>query len=210
MTRSQVLATEKEALGFYLSDHPLSGTDGLFKKWVTCSIRDLGAQEHKKRVILAGIVSSLRELITKKGTRMGFVQLEDLTGTAELVVFPDVFAKAETFLKGETPILVGGVLEKDGESLKILVDQVTDSQELSAKVKRFTVRWNADFHERVKDFVSVLKSNPGGTRVQSRVRLPEVGQEALVEWEGGITLNQKFLDELQLLTDEKDFFEVQL
>src|SRR5690606_32628893 len=62
-SRRLELAYEKETLGFFLSDHPLNGMDHLFRNWITCSLSELPEQTAKKRVVVAGLVDGLREVI---------------------------------------------------------------------------------------------------------------------------------------------------
>ena len=124
--RTTTLAFEKEVLGFYLSDHPLNGYEKLASVWTNGNLgtiaedirkkkqaaEDAGTpplsdrdkrREPKRRVILSGIIAEFKEMITKKGTRMAFGKLEDLHGSCELVIFPDVFAKHEADLKSDKP-----------------------------------------------------------------------------------------------------------
>jgi DNA polymerase-3 subunit alpha len=148
------LALEKEVLGFYLSDHPLQGSASLSALWQTCEIANLvsywerrgeisppsppeGVRQKdfgKPRVMLSGIMSEFRELITKKGTRMAFGRLEDLSGSVELVIFPDVYAKTEPFFKEERPLLLGGLLEVENQGAKVIVDTVTTLEEMLMKI----------------------------------------------------------------------------
>ena len=124
-SKSQMLAGEKEVLGFYLSDHPLNGYEGILKPFITGPIGNLEQiEEKKKKVIVGGLVASYREFITKKGTRMAFGQMEDLSGTVELIIFPDVYAKVEELLKEEKPVLVTGSFERDDRGEKILVEKL--------------------------------------------------------------------------------------
>ena len=210
--RSQLLAAEKETLGFYLSDHPLAGMDGLYKKWITCEIADLVKQDHKKRVVIAGLVSTYKELITKKGTRMCFSQLEDLSGSIELITFPDVFAKVENILKPDSALLVGGILEKENDAVKIIVEQVTSLNEASKKIKRLTIKWNADLQQNAESFSEVLKKHPGPIQVWLDIQLSDIGKRAVMELKdpGGVTVDQSLLDDLYSLTTDKNFFEVSL
>ena len=116
MTR---LSYEKEVLGFFLSDHPLNGMENVYRRWTSHGVDQLGEVEHKKKVTVAGMITERREIITKKGTRMAFAQIEDLSASLELIVFPDTFASFESIFKEEVPVLVTGTLEnKEEEKLQ--------------------------------------------------------------------------------------------
>lgn len=208
--RGARLAYEKEVLGFYLSDHPLSGYTGLYKVWTTCTVENLKNQEHKKRVVLAGLITSIRDLITKKGTRMAFAQLEDLTGQVELVVFPDAFVKAEAPLKSDQPVLLGGTLEKDGESCKILVDRVGILEEVLRKSKHMTLRIDASMQDRLGPLSDVLKRFPGATGVELEIELPDLQKTVTMDVTEpqGIDPTQEFFENLHGLFGRTDFVEI--
>ena len=137
--RSSCLAYEKEVLGFYLSDHPLNGIKGFIPKWASHTMEDLLNEKSKSMVRVVGMVTTLREIITKKGTRMAFGKFEDLTGSAELVVFPDTFAEFEMDLKSEGAILVSGTLEREEKTCKILVNKIERVEKLLSQAKRVFV-----------------------------------------------------------------------
>lgn len=208
--RGARLAYEKEVLGFYLSDHPLSGYTGLYKVWTTCTVSELKNQDHKKRVVLAGLITSVRDLITKKGTRMAFAQLEDLTGQVELVVFPDVFVKAEAPLKSDLPVLLGGTLEKDGDSCKILVDRVGILEEVLRKSKHMTLRIDASMQDRLGLLSEVLKKFPGSTGVDLEIELPDLQKTVTMEVSEplGIDPTQAFFENLHGLFGRTDFVQI--
>lgn len=72
-------------------------------------------------VRICGIVSAFKEITTKKGDRMGFVTIEDLTGSVEITVFSDIYALASPLLKSDDPLLVVGKLEKGEKGCKVLI-----------------------------------------------------------------------------------------
>lgn len=211
-TRAASLAYEKETLGFYLSDHPLKGLEGLFKMWTTGEISQLIQQEHKKRVILAGLIVQFRELITRKGTRMAFAQLEDLSGSVELVVFPDVFAKAEITLKSEQALLVGGTLEKEAESegCKIIVDSVSSLEEVSKKSKRLVFRIDESMQKDLPMLKEVLQRYPGQTGVTFELKLESLNRTVLMNLAepAGVSPSGELFENIHGIFGRTDFFEV--
>ena len=97
----------------------LTGREGWANspKWAiaTCDTAGLSERADKEEVSLCGIVAGLKELVTKKGDRMAFVTLEDLSGFVELVIFPEVYAAAADLLKSEEPLLVRGTVDAGEE-----------------------------------------------------------------------------------------------
>ena len=222
-TRVARLAYEKEVLGFYLSDHPLAGLDGLYKNWTTSTIGRLKDADPGKRAVVAGIVSSLREIISKKGSRMAFGQLEDLTGSVELIVFPEAFAKNENDLKDERPLLVGGKLEREGDACKILVDRVGRLDDVLKKSKLMTIRLSAlvgpmpdgaeaalanGAGDKLETLSEVLRKHPGGVKVGVEIELPELRRVVTLDLEDGVEPTSAFFDEVQGAFGRADFMEI--
>lgn len=136
-----LLSHEKEALGFYVTGHPLARHADAIKSFATCEISDLNERTDKEQVRICGIVSGVKELVTKKGDRMAFVTLEDLTGSLELVVFPEVYAASMELIKGEEPIIVSGELDVGEEACKLLASDITLLREVrKTMAKRVRIR----------------------------------------------------------------------
>jgi len=119
------LRKEKEALGFYITGHPLDRFKEEVKRFTTCSIQDLSGLHDKSRVRLAGVVEKLKIKRTKRGDKMAILSLEDPTGSTEVVLFPDVFDRYSPHLKGDEPLLITGTAEMDDNAAKILAQEVT-------------------------------------------------------------------------------------
>lgn len=208
--RMAQLSFEKEVLGFYLSDHPLSGYEHYCRRWMETTIGDLKDVPHKKRIALVGLVASIRELITKKGTRMAFLQLEDLSGTIELVVFPDAFAKSEMIIKQEQPLLVTGTLEKDGDAQKIIVEKVELLNNVLQSAKSVVLKFDENFLGQLPKLQEKLKSFPGETRLSFEMKLPDLEKKVILEITDpkGVRLSNDFFENIRQEVGEGDFIEV--
>ncbi len=231
-TRTASLAYEKEVLGFYLSDHPLKGFDTLSEVWTTCKVIDLPAQmpapgspeaealkaakkdwknrdAGKKRVIVAGLITELRELITKKGTRMAFGKLEDLTGSCELVIFPDSFARFEMQLRDERPALLGGSLEVEEGQAKIMVDNVAPLEDILKKTKRMVLHLDKIAPDAYPQLQLLMKEYPGTTSVSLEIDMPEVNRRVMMEMDsGGVNVNNDFFEGVHSIFGRTDFIEL--
>lgn len=231
-SRTQSLAYEKEVLGFYLSDHPLRGFEKLAKVWTTCEIVDLHKhdmtpeekaaeaakkesgkwnrfqKDSKKRVIVAGLIIENREMITKKGTRMAFAKLEDLTGTAELVIFPDTFEKCGSFLKDERPLLIGGGLEINEGSAKIIVDNIAPFDEIMKKTKRVSFRLDKLETSDFEKLDTILDTFQGETNVRLVLSLNEKTVEMQTESPKRIQISDAFFEEVHQVFGRTDFIEI--
>jgi DNA polymerase-3 subunit alpha len=121
-TEAQHLAYEKEALGFYMSGHPLERHADEMKIFGARRLAELTASEGD--VWVGGVVSGLRPLKTKKGDRMAVFMLEDIAGSLEVVVFPETFAKHASLIQPDAMLLVRGKFEKDDESARIVATEL--------------------------------------------------------------------------------------
>ncbi|MEK9181121.1 MAG: DNA polymerase III subunit alpha, partial [Patescibacteria group bacterium] len=118
------LAWEKELLGLYITSHPLEEFRNIFKKWEPIS--RLKAQGRETSIICGGILTRVKTILTKKGEQMCFAQLEDLSGSIELVVFPRTFAEAREFLVVDKIVKVSGKFQLKDEEPKILADKIEE------------------------------------------------------------------------------------
>jgi len=229
--RTAQLSYEKEVLGFYLSDHPLKGFENLAEIWTSCKVVDLpnfakqetpaapvaktkenrwGRDANKKRVIVAGLISDLRELITKKGTRMAFAKVEDLSGSCELVIFPDAFARNEIACRDEKPVLIAGALEVEEGAAKIMVDTVSPMEEILKKTKRMVLHLDRLPTEDYVRLQSVLKDFPGATNVSLEISLKEVNRKVQLEMadEIAVSISNDFFENIHSLFGRTDFIEL--
>ena len=147
-----LLALEKEMLGIYITGHPLNAYADRMKRLVTATSRDLqlaaeGAEaedgsiteggmelSHQESqfydgqpVVMAGQVAGRKTLITKNNKMMAFVDLEDLYGMTEVVVFPNVYERCQEALVEDKVVLIRGKLNyKEGEVPKLLADRIDE------------------------------------------------------------------------------------
>jgi len=171
------LAKEKEALGFYITGHPLARYEADMKRFATHTCLSLADARGFEKVGVCGIVTGFRERLTKTGKRIGFAVLEDLTGTRDLVLYEDVLAKYETLFRGDEPLLVKGAVrlaEKFGAQAEqqpeaepapeIRVEEALPLREVrAAKSTRVELRIGAEAAtaERLAELKSLLGRHPG-------------------------------------------------
>jgi DNA polymerase-3 subunit alpha len=128
------LAGEKEALGLYMSGHPLDRFTEELKTFGARRVADLGASELD--VWVAGIVSGLRPLKTRKGDRMAVFMLDDVAGNVEVVVFPETFGKHGHLVESDAMVLVRGKFEKDEESARLVATELMPVAALKERTTR--------------------------------------------------------------------------
>ncbi|MEW6672349.1 MAG: DNA polymerase III subunit alpha [Thermodesulfobacteriota bacterium] len=122
--KNQLLGFEKEALGFYITGHPLSGYEGLLEKFTNADTLSLKERTDRQTVRIGGIIRSIKTIKTKKGDLMAFVTVEDLQGAVEVTVFPSTYTTVYGLLTEDNPVLIQGQLQKDDNTVKILADSI--------------------------------------------------------------------------------------
>jgi DNA polymerase III subunit alpha len=118
------LRWEKELLGLYLSDHPMGEVADRISPFVSAYAGELDAELDQQRVVIGGVVTGLRHVITKARATMGVATLEDLQGSIEVIVFPRVLEQtADAWLEGAV-VLVAGRVDHKGDGAVLLADGV--------------------------------------------------------------------------------------
>ena len=132
-TPSEKLAMEKEVTGMYLSGHPVSEYSDLFRRKAVVSMGEIqkDAAEHGdrfrdgNRVRVLGAVQSVKQKLTKSSGTMAFVTLEDLFGSMELLVFPNVYSRSHTLLReGQIVLAEGRISLTEEKDTKLVCDRI--------------------------------------------------------------------------------------
>ena len=178
--RSQLLTAEKETLGFYVTGHPLTEHRGLLAKLGASTTEELPTLPDKSTVRLGAIVSAVKEISTKNGERMAFATLEDLTGTVEAVVFPDVYRGSMLHLAKDSAVLVKGQVDVgEDNTAKLLVSEV---RPLALPVNggtplvEVTLQGAAATSDGLRRLRAILQNHSGSAPVRVHLCLPEGGR----------------------------------
>ncbi|HBL24505.1 MAG TPA: DNA polymerase III subunit alpha, partial [Deltaproteobacteria bacterium] len=116
LSHDEILNGEKESLGFYFSKHPLKPYETLIAELTPHDSQTLKETETSEDVSIAGIVSTLKEVTTRRGDKMAYVTLEDTKGIVEIICFPDLYGKHNYIIKSGKPLMITGSLEKTEEA----------------------------------------------------------------------------------------------
>ncbi|HTO93062.1 MAG TPA: DNA polymerase III subunit alpha [Bacteroidota bacterium] len=135
-SESEKLAREKSVLGFYVSGHPLLRYEHEIKELANVRLGDLSGFRPNATVKACGIVTAVKKKIDKRNNTMAFVGIEDFTGKGECIVFADAYAKYQAILQVDAMVMVAGKGEANGDTLKILVNEVTPMEKVREKFTR--------------------------------------------------------------------------
>ncbi|MDH7479597.1 MAG: DNA polymerase III subunit alpha, partial [Syntrophomonadaceae bacterium] len=120
----ELLNMEKEALGLYLSGSPLDEYQVQLKERVSHSIAEITADEDGNRVDLGGVVASLEKRHTRRGETMAIVQLEDTTGSINLVVYPQTYTRCAHQLEKGAIVVVKGRVRAQEDRIEVIAEQI--------------------------------------------------------------------------------------
>ncbi|MGI6752149.1 MAG: DNA polymerase III subunit alpha [Anaerovoracaceae bacterium] len=174
-----LLAMEKEVLGVYLTSHPLKEYEELIREVATVNASEIVNHEendHIKdgmKVTVAGLITGRRILVTKKNNQMAFLQLEDLHGTVEVIVFPNIYEKHRNLIgdSGENVIIIWGTINfKEDEAPKILADRIMPLEDWDGggnirSAVRIRISSSLDEKRTLERIERIIRDNPGDTPV---------------------------------------------
>lgn len=169
------LQQEKEIMGFYVTGHPLMNFQDLIGRYTNASCAKLADTEPNALVRIAGMVKKIKEINTKKGDRMAFVTLEDLTGDTEVTVFSDLYLLTRDLLQSSDPLMITGVREGDKESPKVLAQEIYPIEDAPRRLsKGIQIKLSARGADPryVKDLKQVLARHRGRLPVRLHVVIP--------------------------------------
>ncbi|MBI4168568.1 MAG: DNA polymerase III subunit alpha [Acidobacteria bacterium] len=181
-TLEDLLAHEKETLGFYMAGHPLADYAGRLGSLVSHTTARLGEVQQSRQVTLAGIVSTLKRRKTRKGDLMAVCTLEDLDGTVEVVVFPEVYARHRSLLAQGAALLLTGNVEVAEEGRRLVAETLLPLDQAEEKrAKEMVIALSAQGLEEatVERLKGLLRERPGPCPVYLEVTQPRAFRATL-------------------------------
>ncbi len=133
--RREQLEWERELIGLYVSDHPMTPYMSVLRDKITHFSTQLNDVGKKDKVIVAGMVTRFRQHQTKDGKLMGFATLEDTQGAIELVLFPRTWERFNQLLAVDAILIAEGKVDAENGDPKILVDKLTREKLESSAVE---------------------------------------------------------------------------
>ena len=125
VTGAEQLQWEKELLGAYVSEHPYQRAAAALEPYVTVRAAEISADNEGQDVVLAGTVTLVRPLTTKKGDSFAAVEIEDLSGSVELTVWPDMYVTTREIWQDGKIVVVHARVRTRGERLTVAVENAT-------------------------------------------------------------------------------------
>jgi DNA polymerase-3 subunit alpha len=178
-TERQKLSFEKEALGFYISGHPLDRYAQDLSFLATTDIQGLTSMTDGQLVRVGGVSSELKPYTTKKVESMAFFLLEDIESSIEVVVFSDLFKTCAELLESDKPLLVSGRVSANEKGLKLVAQAIVP---LKSAREKFTtgmdIRLRGDGLDTSQLWAlkDIMKMYQGECETRLIVDIPEIGE----------------------------------
>ncbi|GIG27891.1 DNA polymerase III subunit alpha [Cellulomonas marina] len=175
--KKQRLAFEREMLGLYVSDHPLSGLEHVLASAADVSVASLMADEQRpdgSTVVVAGLITSLQRKMSKQGNPWAAVTLEDLEGAVEIMFFGETYLAYSTVLAEDAVVVVRGRVRRRDDTMQLQAMEVTlpdvsATPDSPVVVSMPVARCTQPVVERLRE---VLSTHPGVTEVHVRLTQP--------------------------------------
>jgi len=166
LAKNELLKLEKETLGLYVSDHPLTPIRDQLRRKTDCAINELERRRDGEIVTVGGIVSSLKQMTTKKGDPMVFMRLDDVTGGTDCVVFNSTYQLSRELLTVDRILIVKGRVDrKEGETKLVALEiaafeAVPEMREVRLKIDATKARAGT-----IKELAALIRDFPGESPV---------------------------------------------
>ena len=171
--KETLLGYEKEVLGIYISGHPLQEYERLWKKSITNYASDFMLDEETgnvsvhdgQTVVVGGMITARRTLVTKKNQMMAFITVEDLLGSVEVLVFPREYERCSHSLEVDAKVFVKGrVSAEDEKDAKILCEKITPFDKVSKELwLKFATK--DEYASREKEILEVMRDSEGDDEI---------------------------------------------
>jgi DNA polymerase-3 subunit alpha len=197
------LGFEREMLGLYVSDHPLSGLERTLSAASDTSLAKLGedgAVPDGTQVVLAGILSGVQRRITKQGRAWASATLEDLDGAVEVLFFPNTYELIGQYIAEDAIVAVKGRVDRRDEQARLMatdlsvIDASEPSDEVPIVITLPITRCTPPMVDRLKD---VIVAHPGRSEV--RLQLTESKRTTIYRLQGRVAATPALMADLKQL-----------
>ncbi|MBD2106755.1 DNA polymerase III subunit alpha [Nodosilinea sp. FACHB-13] len=162
------LRQEKELLGFYISDHPLKSVQRSARVLAPINLAELHEQPDNVTLSAIVILASVKPVVTKKGDRMAIVQLEDLTGQSEAVVFPKSFERIGQHIVADKRLMIWGKVDRRDDRVQFIIDDAESIEDVRMVMVELDPRLAGDIEQQHR-LRNVIRNNQGDDPKYARV-----------------------------------------
>ncbi len=185
----QVLAFEKEMLGFYVSGHPLARYAVQLKRFTSTLTSNLSGHTDGEEIKIVGLIAKIKQTVTRaKQEKMAIIKLEDLEGAVEILIFPRTYQKVSVYLQPNSVVMVKGTLSLKEDEPKIIVNDLFPVEQIYKLITNISIDLSGIQENLFMSLKSLLETSRGnvpiylhlGTNAKSKVQLV-VGEGLYIE-----------------------------
>jgi DNA polymerase-3 subunit alpha len=151
------LKLEKEHLGFYVSEHPLKALQRAAQVLSPINLADLEEHKTRKKVSAIVLLNVVKKIMTKKGTPMAFLTLEDASGQSEAVVFSDTYERIQKLLVDEATLMVWGKVDRRDDRVQLIIEDAEPIESVTMVMVNLSLQ-DAVNQNRQSHLKSILQS----------------------------------------------------
>ena len=197
----ELLANEFSTLGFYISGHPLDKYSARLKELKAVELAAMEGRRNGEDVAIGALVSSTRPMRSRKGDRWAILNLQDMTGELEALVFPEAFARLEAMLKSGVPLLLRGRVNVEDAGTRVAIqeaqplDGIAGAPETTARM-RVRIDLSAMDEMTLDQIKTVLAGSPGPCPIAFDIFDPD-GSMATLSSNQRVRIDDRLVTRLQ-------------
>jgi DNA polymerase-3 subunit alpha len=175
----QMLAFEKDMLGFYVSGHPLARYAKQLNKFTSCSTANLHEHKDQDTVKIVALVAKIKQTLTRaKQEKMAILKLEDLDGAIEALVFPRAFSRVSRYLIPNTIVQARGTLNLSEDTPKLIVEDLFPFEEIYKMITAISINLSGIKENIFESLKTLLSGYKGNVPIYLRLDTPAPGKQA--------------------------------
>ena len=208
MEERQLLAAEKEVLGYYLTSHPLAQHRELLSRYCSHSTRQVGQTRDRDRVTMGGMISSVKHSHVKRvrdvnsPTKYVMFDLEDVDGAIRCIQWPTEFAEQGELIQPDAIVVVQGSIDRrgGGDEANLVIDRVIPLDEIDQCLTTgIKIRMQESLHEQsdLKAIYEIIRGYPGKGVLQLQLTLTDGVEVSLAVNKMKVDINQQLCQRLE-------------
>ncbi len=201
----QVLAFEKEMLGFYVSGHPLARYAPQLKRFTSTLTSNLSGHTDGEEIKIVGLIAKIKHTTTRaKQEKMAIIKLEDLEGAVEILVFPRIYQKVSACLLLNSVVMVKGALNLKEDTPKIIVNDLFPIEKIYKLITNISINLSGIQENIFISLKDLLENNRGNVPIYLQLGSPAKSRVKMVVGDGlYIEPNEKLILDIENLLGQE-------
>ncbi|MGC2062492.1 MAG: DNA polymerase III subunit alpha [Thermodesulfovibrionales bacterium] len=199
---TELLMHEKEALGFYITGHPLTKYSTMLAKMKAKRTSDVETAADKEDVVLGGVLRTIKKKNVKStGDMMAYVTLEDDEGSVEVIIFSELFKSVSMLIRKDALVLIKGSIDRDEKGVRVRAREVAQLENAGLKgFKRIEISLpeTGSSGEQMKEIRSLISQYPGDCQLYLKIRLH--GVQTVIATDIGLRPDKMLISSIETMT----------